>query len=262
MFRYGIVLAVALAGVATASTGRTVHPTSGQGLSLEQALADKGRDGQRGADPRRHPAELVALARLKPGDRVLDLIPGNGYWTRIFSKMVGPRGKVYAVWPKPYADEAVPDVKAMQQLSASPAYGNVVTIVEPGAALTAPEPLDVVWTSQNYHDYNDKFMGKPGPMSFVNAVYRALKPGGRFVVIDHATLEGRGLQDTESLHRIDRAAVIEEVTAGGFRLVGESNALRNPADPKNIPVFDNKIRGRTDQFALVFEKVPGKPSVR
>lgn len=255
MFRYGMVLAVALVAAAGASTGRTAHPTPGQGLTLAQALADKDRDAQRSADARRHPAELVALARVKPGDRVLDLIPGSGYWTRIFSKMVGPRGKVYAVWPKPYADEAVPDVKALQQLSASPAYANVVTIVEPGAKLTAPEPLDVVWTSQNYHDYNDAFMGKPGPVSFVNAVYSALKPGGRFVVIDHAALKGRGLQDTETLHRIDRDAVIEEVTSGGFRLVGESNVLRNPADPKNIPVFDNKIRGRTDQFALVFEKV-------
>lgn len=262
MNRFGIVLAIALAGVAAASTARPVHPAPGQGLTLAQALADKGRDAQRGADARRHPAELVALARVKPGDRVLDLIPGNGYWTRIFSKMVGPHGKVYAVWPKPYADEAGPDVKALQQLSASPAYANVVTIVEPGAELTAPEPLDVVWTSQNYHDYNDKFMGKPGPMAFVNAANRALKPGGRFVVIDHATLDGRGLQDTETLHRIDRAAVIEEVTAGGFRLVGESKVLRNPADPKTIPVFDSKIRGRTDQFALVFEKVPGPPGAR
>jgi predicted methyltransferase len=257
MFRRGVVLAVALVALA-ASTGWAAHPPSGQGLSLAQALADKDRDAQRGADARRHPAELVALARIRPGQRVLDLIPGNGYWTRIFSKMVGPGGKVYAVWPKAYAQEAGSDVKALQQLSTSPAYANVVNIVEPTAELTAPEPLDVVWTSQNFHDYNDAFMGKPGPKAFVDAAWRALKPGGRLVVIDHATLKGRGLQDTETLHRIDRAAVIEEATAGGFRLAGESNALRNPADPKTIPVFDKSIRGRTDQFALVFVKVARK----
>jgi predicted methyltransferase len=75
-----------------------------------------------------------------------------------------------------------------------------------------------------------------------------------FIVIDHATAPGRGMQDTETLHRIDRATVIQQATAAGFRLAGESNALRNPKDPLNIPVFDPKIRFHTSQFALKFRK--------
>jgi predicted methyltransferase len=221
---------------------------------LARALADPARSAQRGADVRRHPAELVALADLKPGQRILDLIPGDGYWTRIFSRMVGPKGRVYAAWPQAYASQATGNVSQLQQIAKQ--YGNVTVQVQPGTTLTAPEPLDVVWTSDNYHDYNDKFMGKPGSLAFARSAYRILKPGGLFIVIDHAAASGRGTRDTESLHRIERAAVIREAAAAGFKLVGESKTLLNRTDPLNIPVFDPKIRFRTSQFALKFRKPP------
>lgn len=219
---------------------------------LARALADPARAAQRGADSRRHPAELVALADLKPGQRVLDLIPGDGYWTRIFSRMVGPKGRVYAVWPQAYARDATGNVGQLQQIAKQ--YGNVTVQVQPGPLLAASEPLDVVWTSDNYHDYNDRFMGKPGSLAFARSAFRVLKPGGLFIVIDHSAAAGHGLGDTESMHRIERAQVIKEANAAGFRLVGESKALLNPVDPMNIPVFDPKIRFRTSQFALKFRK--------
>jgi predicted methyltransferase len=220
---------------------------------LRQVLADPARAGERGQDARRHPAELVGLAELRSGQRVVDLIPGTGYWTRIFSKMVGPRGRVYAIWPNAYAKVASGNVADLRKSAGK----NVEVLVEPGALLTAPQPVDVVWTSDNYHDYNDKFMGNPGPQSLAKAAYRALKPGGLFIVIDHAAGRGRGMRDTETMHRIERASVIEQATAVGFRLVGESSALANPRDPLNIPVFDRRIRFRTQQFALKFRK-PGR----
>ena len=244
-----------LALAAAAGLGIAAAPPHAPGgLSLTQALADPGRAAQRSADARRHPAELVALAEIRPGQRVLDLIPGDGYWTRIFSKMVGPSGRVYAIWPEAYAKEAMGNVQQLRAMSASPAYRNVVTIVEPSARLSAPEPLDVVWTSQNYHDYNDKFMGNPGPPALAADAFRLLKPGGLFIVMDHDTARGRGMADTESLHRIERATVVRQVEAAGFRLAGESAALRNAADPHKIAVFDPTIRGHTDQFALKFRK--------
>ncbi|HEY1604753.1 MAG TPA: methyltransferase [Allosphingosinicella sp.] len=232
-------------------------PPHAAGLSLRQALADPGRAAERGTDARRHPAELVALADLRPGQRVLDLIPGDGYWTRIFSRMVGPTGRVYAIWPEAYGKLAMGNVQQLRAMSASPAWRNVVTMVEPSVRLTAPEPLDVVWTSQNYHDYNDRFMGNPGPAALAADAFRLLKPGGLFIVIDHATAPGRGMSDTEALHRIDRATVVRQAEAAGFRLVGESAVLHNPADPHTIAVFDKSIRGHTDQFALKFRK-PGR----
>ena len=219
---------------------------------VARSLADPARAQDRNQDARRHPAELVALAELKPGNRVVDLIPGSGYWSRIFSRIVGPSGRVYGVWPQPYAREAMGDVQHLRGLARQ--YGNIEVLIEPGTRLTAPQPVDVVWTSQNYHDYNDKFMGRPGSLSLARDAYRILKPGGLFIVIDHAAAAGHGSRDTDTLHRIERAAVVREATSAGFRLVGESSALRNAADPLTIAVFDPKIRGHTSQFALKFRK--------
>jgi predicted methyltransferase len=248
-------LILRLLAVGLGATALSLPSHAAPGSLLARALADPARSADRGADARRHPGELVALADLKPGQRILDLIPGDGYWTRIFSRMVGPKGRVYAVWPQAYAREATGNVAQLQQIAK--AYGNVTVQVQPGTALTAPEPLDVVWSSDNFHDYNDKFMGSPGSLTFARSAYRLLKPGGLFIVIDHSAASGRGLHDTETMHRIERAEVIREAAAAGFRLAGESKALLNPADPMNIPVFDPKIRFHTSQFALKFRK-PGR----
>jgi predicted methyltransferase len=222
--------------------------------ALSAALADPARAMHRAADVRRKPAELIAFAGVKPGDRILDLIPGDGYWTRIFAKTVGPDGKVYAVWPINYGRVALGNVQTLRQLSADAHYGNIVTQVQPTTTLTAREPLDVVWTSQNYHDYPDEFMGKADPSVLNNAVFRILKPGGTYIVIDHMAEAGSGMRDTENFHRIDPAIVRSQVEAAGFRFVGESRVLNNPADPLNVAVFDPSIRGRTSQFAYKFVK--------
>lgn len=222
---------------------------------LTRSLADPARAQDRAQDARRHPAQLVALADLRPDQRVVDLIPGGGYWSRIFSRIVGPSGRVYGIWPQPYAREAMGDIQHLRGLARQ--YGNIDVLMEAGTRLTAPQPVDVVWTSQNYHDYNDKFMGKPGSLSLARDAYYILKPGGLFIVIDHMAAPGRGLRDTDTFHRIDRAVVIREATAAGFRFASESNVLRNPKDPLNIPVFDRSIRGHTSQFALKFRK-PGR----
>jgi predicted methyltransferase len=223
--------------------------------ALDQALADPARKDQRvAADGRRKPAPLIALAGVKPGDKVLDLIPGSGYWTRIFSKIVGPDGKVYAVWPQAYARQAMGNVADLRGLSADKYYGNIVTEVQPSTTLTASEPVDVIWTSQNFHDYPDEFMGKGDPSQLARDAFKALKPGGTFMVIDHVAKAGRGLADTDTLHRIDPAAVRRIVEGAGFSFAGESKVLNNPADPLDIPVFDKSIRGHTSQFAYKFVK--------
>jgi predicted methyltransferase len=223
--------------------------------ALDQALADPARKAQGdAADARRKPGPLIALAGVKPGDKVLDLIPGSGYWTRIFSKIIGPEGKVYAVWPQAYARFAMGNVADMRKLSADQYYGNIVTQVQPTTQLTAPEPLDVVWTSQNFHDYPDEYMGKGDPAELARDAFKLLKSGGTFMVIDHMAKPGRGLADTEALHRIDPASVRQIAQSVGFKFAGESKVLNNPNDPLDIPVFDPKIRGHTSQFAYKFVK--------
>jgi predicted methyltransferase len=114
----------------------------------------------------------------------------------------------------------------------------------------------VAFIRQNYHDLHDTFMGPADVPAFNRNVYAALKPGGVFVVLDHAAAAGSGLRDTDTLHRIDIAAVKSEVEAAGFVLDGESAVLANPADSHDKNVFDPSIRGRTDQFLLRFKK-PG-----
>jgi predicted methyltransferase len=111
-----------------------------------------------------------------------------------------------------------------------------------------------VFTVQNYHDYPDKFMGKLDPVAFSRQVYKALKPGGVFLVVDHTAEAGSGLRDTDTLHRIDPAIVKTEVESAGFRFEGESKVLKNPADDLKKVVFDKAIRHHTDQFIYRFRK--------
>ena len=135
-------------------------------------------------------------------------------------------------------------------------HPNIISSTQPANAPVAPEPVDIVFTAQNYHDYHDPFMGPADMAAFNKAVFAALKPGGAFVVIDHAAPAGSGLADTNTLHRIDPTVVKKEVEAAGFRLEAEGRFLANPSDPKTAKVFDPSIRGHTDQFAFRFVK-PG-----
>ncbi|HTD28187.1 MAG TPA: methyltransferase, partial [Xanthomonadaceae bacterium] len=207
-------------------------------------------------DDRRKVAELTAFAGIKPGDRVLELIPGSGYFTKVFSKVVGPTGHVYAVWPDAYNKESGDDSDILRKLGTQPAYSNISVAIQPATELTAPKPLNVVFTSQNYHDYPDKFMGSIDPAVLNKDVYKALKPGGYFIIVDHVAETGSGMRDTDTLHRIDPDIVKKQVTAAGFTFEGESDVLRNPADTHTLKVFDPSIRGHTDQFVFKFRKPP------
>jgi predicted methyltransferase len=97
-------------------------------------------------------------------------------------------------------------------------------------------------------------MGPTDPALLNKAVFKALKPGGTYIVIDHVAEAGSKLRDTDTLHRIDPATVRQQVTAAGFEYVGESGVLRNPDDTHKVKVFDKSIRGHTDQFAYKFRK--------
>jgi predicted methyltransferase len=131
---------------------------------------------------------------------------------------------------------------------------NITAIVAPVNSFAVPTPADMVWTSQNYHDLHDPFMGPADMKMFDLAVFKALKPGGVFIVEDHAAPDGSGVSDTNTLHRIDEAAVKTEVEAAGFQFVAEDNSLRNPADTRTLNVFTPAVRGHTDQFVLKFRK--------
>jgi len=223
---------------------------------IKAAVADAKRpEADTKRDELRKPADMLAFAGVKPGMKIMDLMPGGGYFTRLFAEAAGPKGYVYAYMPDEMAKEETHDgAKPLPILAAAKDYANVSVARGPVNKITAPELLDLVWTSQNYHDLHDPFMG-PADVAAVNkAIFDALKPGGIYVVLDHSAPKGSGLNDTNTLHRIDEASVKKEVEAAGFTFVGESNVLRNPNDPRTALVFDKSIRGHTDQFILKFRK--------
>src|SRR5580658_3351321 len=223
---------------------------------ISAAVADSARpdeDKQRDAD--RKPGETLAFAGVKPGEQVVELAAGGGYFTRLLSAAVGPKGKVTVIVSPPKPDAApgapVPGA-AVKAIAADPHYANVQISVQRVAELSMPEKAQLVWTTQNYHDFHN--VPDVDIATINKAVFAALKPGGTFFVLDHAAEAGSGARDTNTLHRIDKATVIKEVEAAGFRLKGESGILANKDDPHTAKVFDPAIRGHTDQFILKFTK--------
>ncbi len=203
-------------------------------------------------DAARKPAEMVAFAGVKPGSHVLDIIAGGGYFTRVFAIAAGPKGHVFAMVPAASAERDPVSAKAIADIAADPGYGNVSVI----SVITDPSlagSVDVAWTAQNYHDLHNA-LPPEGVAGFNKAVFAALKPGGVFVVLDHAAAAGAPADVTKTLHRIDPAVVKAEVTAAGFIFDGESKAVANSADPHDKNVFDPAIRGKTDQFVYRFKK--------
>jgi predicted methyltransferase len=244
-------LAAALAVIVTAG-GAYAKPDANQ----MAAVADKGRpeaDTKRDAD--RKPAEMLEFAGVKQGQTVVDLIPGGGYFTRIFSKAVGPKGTVYAVGgpPRPVTDPAKPPPPPAQDVIAADAnYSNVKSVHGPlQKGLAIPTQADLVWTSQNYHDV--KNVPNIDMLAFDKAIFNSLKPGGVFIVLDHVANPDT-VNATSTLHRIDPAVVKKEVTAAGFKFEGESKVLVNPADDHTKGVRDGAVQGRTDQFIYKFRK--------
>jgi predicted methyltransferase len=223
---------------------------------LSAAVADPARpaaDTER--DANRKPAESLLFAGIAPGQQIAELLPGGGYFTRIMAKAVGPSGHIYALVPAPSPDAPAntPDFAArVKALAADPNYLNVSVVVEPFAQLKMPVPVDMVWTSQNYHDLHN-FPGLDITV-FNQMVFEALKPGGTYFILDHATEPGAGSSETATLHRIDPETVKREVLAAGFVFVGSSNLLRQSSDSHTAKVFDPAIRGRTDQFILKFRR--------
>ena len=241
-----------LAGAALASAASAAEAP----VDIAQAIADPARPPvQVELDQWRKPAEVIAFAGLKRGDRVADFMSGGGYFTRLFSKVVGPTGRVYAFLPTQQLQNCAPEETAgTKSLQRDPRYENVHVMADTSERFSAPEALDMIWMSQSYHDLHDRFMAPTDTALLNAAIFRALKPGGVFIVIDHAAEPGSGLRDTETLHRIDPESIRSEVTAAGFVLEARSDLLRNPADSHALLVFDPAIRHRTDQVILKFRK--------
>lgn len=252
---------IALAALAAASLAAcaTPPPAPSEASQAEAAIAAAILDTSRPAedtarDATRKPALVLAFAGIKPGQFVGEILPGPGYFTRLLSTTVGPRGKVIAIVPAQTAARMAAQIDPVRAIAANPTYANV-SVETPDGAPVPSIMVDVVFTAQNYHDIH-AFSGAEAVATVNRAVFGVLKPGGVYYVIDHSAAAGSGVRDVRTLHRIDIDQVKREIIAAGFVLEAESNALVNPADNRSLSVFDPAIRGHTDQFVLRFRK-PG-----
>ncbi|MCK1566569.1 class I SAM-dependent methyltransferase [Bradyrhizobium sp. 173] len=202
-------------------------------------------------------SELIRFARIDAGATVIDVYPGDGDWTRLFSDIVGSEGRVDSFVPAEVAHFKNDPVGRMRTLAKEPGRENVEAVSADLLAMPqATQGADVLWLHLFYHDLHTALIQARGARAadFNRAVYERLKPGGCYVIVDHAAALGAGTTEAQSLHRIEPASVRKEVEAAGFVLDAESTLLANKDDPHTIKVFDPAIKGKTDRFAYRFVK--------
>lgn len=200
-----------------------------------------------------HGPEVAAFVGAKPGETVVDLIPGRGYWTRTFARIVGGTGHVYGIWPKSYADRNAAQVQSYAQMIATPAFANTSALVQPAAPAT-PTKVDVLFTANDYHSYAGGEFAPVTAAQLNKAAFDALKPGGTYVVIDHVAIPGMDAKAAAALERVDPALVRKQVTDAGFTFVGESRLLASADDDHSLSAYAPTVRGHSDQFILKFAK--------
>jgi predicted methyltransferase len=214
----------------------------------------------RALDAGSHPAQMLAFFGIRPGARVAELGAGGGYTTELIARVVGPEGRVYG-HNTPFMLERFAGAPWTARL-ARPALQNTVRLDRTFDDPFPPDvrDLDAVLIVLLYHD---TVWMKADRESMNRAVYRVLKPGGVYGIVDHSAVSGSGVADVESLHRIDESVVRREVEAAGFRLAAEGDFLRNPGDPRDwnaSPRSAGERRGTSDRFVLKFVKPETSPA--
>lgn len=257
------IILAALAATALSACGgseeATVEAPQYEAKQYMQAINDIARIDDQQYDEKRKPGELLAFAQIDKGEAVGDYIMGGGYITRLLATAVGADGRVYAFQPTEfiafrgeYADEQDAAVAPYANDQGEPVsvFPLRAPIAEPGW----PEPLDTIITVMNLHDLFIPQMPEGTAEAAIANLYASLKPGGTLVVVDHLAADGGGLEAIDKLHRMDRDMALQALTDAGFVLEEESDLYSRPDDPRDANVFDESIRGQTDQFAWRLRK--------
>jgi len=279
--KFGLTLLLALA-FSGAATAQTLTPDQ-----IKAILASPDRTAaDRTNDKRRKPEQMLEFIAVHPGSTALDLSAAGGYTTELLARAIGPSGKVFgqsrprnpdqpppapaapegnshptAAAPAPAASAAPPPApprpspvalaerdKALQG-KAAPIVAVVQPFEDPVPVGYTDAKLDLVTLMFNYHDLG--FLGVDRA-KMNEAVFRALKPGGVYVIADHAGRPGTGISESGTLHRIEKAFLLKEVEAAGFKLAAEGTFLANPNDPKDKNTPDPPQP--KDEFVLKFVK--------
>lgn len=232
-------------------------------------------------DKRRHPEDIVGFLAITPGITALDLSAGGGYTTELLARSIGPDGKVYGqsrprpatpppapanregnsnptVAAPPPSGPPRPSPEALAErerrmkaanVAAAPIVAVVRSFEDPVPAELSDGKLDLVTLMFNYHDLGFLQVDRD---AMNKAVFKALKPGGFYVIADHSGRPGTGISESGTLHRIEEAFLRKEVEAAGFKLTAEGNFLRNPNDPRDKNTPDPPQP--KDEFVLKFVK--------
>ncbi len=211
-------------------------------------------DKDRERDARDRPAELMTLAGIRPGMKVADVLGGGGYWSELIYRAVGPEGGVALVNNAPYFNFAREDLKT--RFADNRLSGITRRTVESCDLKLGREQYDLILVFMAYHDIHwvNEAGGWPAidTGSFLDQLHAALKPGGRFVIVDNAAAAGTGNSAVNALHRIEESFAKKDIETHGFALESTWDGYRNAGDDHTRLVFDPAIRGKTDRFTHVY----------
>jgi predicted methyltransferase len=222
--------------------------------AMRKAILDSTRrpEADRKRDADRKPAETMAFFGITPGMSVGELMTSRGYFTGVLAEAVGETGKVYGQNNKWLRDRVKDTNRPLGELITKGGYKNIIEQNTELEDLQLPAgQLDAIFVVMFYHDLywlgiNREAMNK--------SVMAALKPGGLYAIIDHHAAPGMGTMDVNKNHRIERHEVVDDITKAGFVLAEETDLLENSKDPMNVTVFQQELRGHTNQFVLKFKK--------
>lgn len=248
--RRGSTLLLVAALAAAARQEGTPPPPQPPADPVAAAVAHPDRpelDRQRDVD--RKPAAVLSFFGIKPGMKVADVMTGSGYYTELLARVVGPEGHVYGVNTRSMIEVFG---KQLEARLTKPGLQNITLLANSFEEPGLPEGLDAVLLIRFYHDF--VWLGVRR-MDFNRGIFKVLKPGGIFGVIDHHAAAGSGVDDVR-LHRIDAELVKSEILAAGFALEATSDILRHPEDTRDWAIMsDNSVRrDKTDRFIYRFRK--------
>ena len=227
---------------------------AGAAFAAPVSLADRPAEAV-ALDAARHPAEVLAAPGIKPGATVVDMMAGEGYYSELLARLVGPKGRVVAVVPQTYFD----DPKTQPVWDAIIARNPNVTLQKSGPAdAQLPPKLDAAFFHLTYHDMyweSAKYKyPRMDPAAFNARLFEAMRPGGLVIIIDHVGRGGDTRAIVDKVHRIDPAVVKADMAKAGFKFIGESPLLHMTGDDPDKLVFDPAVRGKTDRFFYKFKR--------
>ena len=208
-------------------------------------------------DAARKPAEVLAYMNIRPGQTILELEGGRGWYSRLLSEAIGPSGKLYAQYPPEfgYGDAAYKGRQDAGQLKNTTI---VKSHFDDYSAIPDASVDKVIWILGPHEIY---FTPQNAPAGLgeetktYSEIKRVLKPGGEFIAMDHAAPAGEDKKTSaQTNHRVDPAVILATAKAAGFTYVGKSDVLANPQDDRTKRAFDPTVRRHTDQFLFTFRK--------